>query len=111
MLATKIMNETSPVVTQVRKELEHQTKWRRIMSGCYFTTNALSIVASGAATISSFKLPAQVCGTFAAFATILMALEPGLRFRDRWTHHRLMAARLKAVAVSVETHAMSEQEA
>ena len=105
------MSETSPVIIQVRKELDHQTKWRRIMSGCYFTTTALSILASGAATISSLELPAKVCGAFAACATILLALEHGLRFRDKWTHHRLMAARLKAVSVSFETHAFSEQEA
>jgi hypothetical protein len=98
------------LVKIIEQKLAFQTKWRRIMSGCYLTTTALSIICSGSGSILAafgYRFWAAVS---AGSATILIGLEKVFLFREKWTHHLNCAANLESLEVSVKTGSMTTGE-
>lgn len=85
------------LAAEIDAQIAHQVRWRRIMSGAYFTTAAMGIVASTAATIVAGLGHSSTAALLAGGATVAFGLEKALLFREKWTHHLNNAMQLKAL--------------
>jgi hypothetical protein len=90
------------LVAEIEAKLVFQVKWKRIMSAAYFTTTALGLVFSAAATVVAgvgYSLGASI---LAGSATALFGLEKALLFREKWTHHLNSAMQLEALKIEYQ---------
>jgi len=87
------------LATEIDRHISHQIRWRRVMSGAYFTTAAVGIVTSAAATVVAALGYSTHAALLAGGATVSFGLEKALLFREKWTHHLNNAMRLEALKV------------
>ena len=86
-------------LADIQIQLKHQTTWRRVMSGAYFVSTAVAILASGAATVMSGLGFSAWGAVLAGAATVFFGLEKAMLFREKWTHHLNTCAELEALRV------------
>jgi len=87
------------LIAEIEGQLAFQVKWKRIMSGAYFTTAALGIGTSAAATVMAGAGDSLGASILAGGATALFGLEKALLFREKWTHHLNSAMQLEALKI------------
>jgi hypothetical protein len=104
------MSNGGDLLSTIDKELAFQDKWRRIMSGSYFTGTALALVAGTAATITSGMGHTVWGSVLAGTATTLIALEKTLLLREKWNYHRTTAAELEALKIAHQFGGLDERE-
>ena len=105
------MGDIAPFLTEIDEKLAFQTKWRRIMSISYFTSTALALISSSAATIVSAIGEAFWGSLLAAAATVLFGLEKTLLLREKWSHHLTIAAELEVIKIALTYGGLSQEEA
>lgn len=98
------------LLSTIDRELAFQDKWRRIMSGAYFTGTALALVAGTGATITSGMGNTVWGSLLAGTATTLIALEKTLMLREKWNYHRATASELDALKISHQFGGLDEKE-
>jgi hypothetical protein len=91
------MAKNEALIKELEIALSRQHRWRRIMSVSYFTSTALAIICSGAATIVAGLGNSVDAANLAGVATILFGLEKAMLFREKWTHHLGISAQLQAL--------------
>jgi len=107
----RIMSTNQGLLSEIESQLARQLCWRRIMSGAYFVTSAVAIVCAGAATIVSGIGHAEVGAVLAGTATVLLGIEKGMMFREKWAFHLSTYARLDALRIEYSNGAISDENA
>jgi hypothetical protein len=105
------MGDNDRFLAEIDGKLAFQTKWRRIMSIAYFTSTALALVSSSAATVVSAIGEAFWGSLLAAAATVLFGLEKTLLLREKWSHHLTIAAELEALKLALCFGGLPQEEA
>lgn len=85
------------LLQEIESSLRHHHRWRRIMSVAYFLTAAAVIVFSGAATIVAGIGQSMYAAILAGGATVLVGLEKGMLFREKWSHRLTISAQLEVL--------------
>jgi hypothetical protein len=99
------------LLKEIRTRMAFQLRWRRIMSVSYFTGASVALFCSTAATVTSGIGYGVATTVFAGAATLLFGLEKLLLLREKWAHHRTIAAQLDALMLEYEFGALSDDEA
>jgi hypothetical protein len=89
------------LVAEIDQELERQRKWRAVMSGAYFTTAGVAIFCSVAATVAAGMGHSAYAAYLAGGASVLLGLEKGLLFREKWSHHLATFAQLESLRLQL----------
>jgi hypothetical protein len=99
------------LLKEIHSRMEFQLRWRRIMSIAYFTGAAVALFCSTAATVASGIGYSIAATLFAGAATLLFGLEKLLLLREKWAHHRSIAAQLDALKLEYEFGKLSDDDA
>jgi hypothetical protein len=83
------------LLSELKRRIDFQRKWRQITSFSYFMGASLSVVAAAAATVVAGLGYAAAAAIVAAVATIATSLEKILLFREKWAHHRATETELE----------------
>jgi hypothetical protein len=91
----------NPLIEEkLAERTSYQSKWKLICSWTYFASTILTISAATVATILGAAGVALGAAIAAGVATLLTATEKGLRFQDRWRHHRATEYRYEKLQVN-----------
>jgi hypothetical protein len=104
------MNDDA-LLTEINRSLAFQVKWRRVMSGMYFTSTALAILCSAAATVTAGMNKTVWASILAGSATSLFGLEKALLLREKWAHHVSIAVQLDALKLAYVYSNIGREEA
>jgi len=99
------------LLAEIEQKLAFQQKWRRIMSGSYFSVTAFALVSSAAATIVAALGNGFWGSILAGGATALFGIEKTLLLREKWSRHLNSAAQLEALEVELRYGGLGQEEA
>jgi hypothetical protein len=87
----------------LKAQLAFQRKWQRLSMLAYVSSTILILVCSSLATLAAAKQMSDLAAYLAATATVLVALEKSMLFREKWKFHLAIATRLSVLSAEIET--------
>lgn len=108
------MSAPDALIAEISEQIVFQRKWKRVMSGAYFTASAAGILLGTTATIvaaldlSNLTLP--WASMLAGGATVVYGLEKALLFREKWAHHLSSEMELRSLRVNLQNDVIEPKE-
>lgn len=86
--------------SEVEIQISFQQKWKRIMSGAYFSAAALGILLGSSATITAALQYSTEASLLAGGATAVYGIEKALLLREKWAHHLRSEMELRSLRLN-----------
>ena len=90
------------LLPELDEAIAFQHKWSNIMSLSHTSMSALTVIASGAATVVAALQFSTYAAILAAIATISFGMEKALMLREKWMHHLTIGAQLTSLRLALE---------
>jgi hypothetical protein len=91
------------ILKQINGKIVFHRRWKNIVMTLYVFTTVGTVICTFAATILAllgFKLTTSI---LTGFATILISIEKGLMFREKWKLHLNVYTRLENIRLGLES--------
>lgn len=101
------------LIAEISQQINFQQKWKRVMSGAYFTASAAGILLGTTATILAaleLSSPLPWASMVAGGATVVYGLEKALLFREKWAHHLSSEMELRSLRVNLQNGVIEPKE-
>jgi len=90
------------LLPELDEAIAFQSKWSNIMSLSHTSMSALTVIASGTATVvAALQHYSTYAAVLAAVATISFGIEKALMLREKWMHHLTTAAQLRSLKLAL----------
>jgi len=89
------------LLPELDEAIAFQSRWSDIMSLSHTSMSALTVIASGAATVVAASGYPTEAAILAAVATISFGVEKALMLREKWAHHLATAAQLRSLRLDL----------
>jgi hypothetical protein len=99
------------LMDQIGEQIVFQQKWKRIMSGAYFSVAAFAILLGSGATIVAAWGYSTEASLLAGGATSIYGIEKALLLREKWAHHLASEMDLRALKSELATGVVNDREA